>query len=243
MCCPSTDRSINATSSRNPSDPTRPSRQDAGKDDFTSGTFSPDGRLLLMRDSPNPPRVFDPASEEHIDFKGDLRASGQEPSDVAEEPIDPTDPLDFAEPIEPRGDFSPDGRWAVTPARREAFVWDSRTGQVRSRLSGHTGRVLTAVYSEDGRYIATAGADRTVRVWNARTGRSVAVLQAHAGAVRDVRFTPSGKEILSTGTDGTVRIDPCYACWSTKELQSLVSSRITRELTRGERLAFLGDAG
>jgi WD40 repeat protein len=216
--------------------PAHPARQDAGKDDFTSGTFSRDGRILLMRGSSKPPRVFDPASEEHTDLKGDVRAAGEEATDFFEEP-------DFLEePREPRGDFSPDGHWVVTPARREAFVWDSRTGQVRSQLSGHTGRVLMAVYSEDGRYIATASADRTVRVWDARTGRSLAMLQSHAAAVSAIAFTPSGKEILSTGADDTVRISPCYVCRSTDELRSLAASRITRDLTRGERLAFLGES-
>ena len=184
--------------------------------------LSRDGRILLV-EWDVPPRVVDPKTGGKVELDREEQGSGTSAPG--------------------RGGFSPDGRSVVSTAGREAIVWNSRSGRVLSRLVGHTGDVNAAVFSGDGRFIATAGGDAAVRVWNAGTGESLAVLHPHAGPVGDVAFSPSGEQILSTGVDGGVRLSPCYVCLSTDELKSLLSSRITRAFTREERLAFLGASG
>jgi WD40 repeat protein len=204
-------------------DPRAPAKRDYVETSWggrLSATFSRDGRILLTEPW-STPRVVDPRTSKEKELKG-------------------RDEQTELERTETTGDFSPDGRWVVTPEQRQAIVWDSRSGHEMTRLSGHTGRVKAAAVSNDGRRIATGSADRSVRVWDVRTGRSVAVLQAHAGAVTDVAFTPSGDEILSRGRDGVVRFSPCYGCRSTAALVAEARRRITRGFTREERRAFLG---
>src|SRR5262245_1646864 len=76
----------------------------------------------------------------------------------------------------------------------------------RGTLKGHTGWVGGIAFSADGKYLATASTDRTVRLWDAHHLAPVGTFRGHDDIVCAVAFSPDG-QLLATGSfDGTARL-------------------------------------
>src|SRR5204863_9342464 len=79
-------------------------------------------------------------------------------------------------------------------------------GRERGTLAGHEGWVGGIAFSADGKYLATASADRTVRLWDVRRRAPVRIFRGHDDFVCAVAFSPDG-ELLATGSfDHTARL-------------------------------------
>jgi WD40 repeat protein len=72
-----------------------------------------------------------------------------------------------------------------------------------SALTGHTGWVGAVAFSADGKRLATASADRTVRTWRA-DATAIDTLKGHTDTACAVAFLGDG--LVSAGHDGTVRL-------------------------------------
>ena len=87
-----------------------------------------------------------------------------------------------------------------------ANVWDLKSGAKRHELAGHSAGIMRSVFSHDGKSIATASVDRTVRLWDVETGRERLVLSGHTSRIPDVVFSNDNALVASASMDGTVRL-------------------------------------
>ncbi len=82
------------------------------------------------------------------------------------------------------------------------------TLQKKNTLREHGSEVLALAIAPDGKSLASASRDRTVKVWALPGGEVQATLSGHRGPVQAVAFAPDGKYLGSASGDMTAQIWP-----------------------------------
>ncbi len=77
------------------------------------------------------------------------------------------------------------------------YVWDVDTGRKVQEFKGHVNYLRDVDLSPDGRALATASVDRTVRIWDVKTGRELRTLH-HDGTVCHVVMSGDGKTLFAS---------------------------------------------
>jgi len=100
--------------------------------------------------------------------------------------------------------FSPAEHLMLFFGRQDSnlHLWNADLHCVENVFRGHTGAVLRASFSPDGRHIVSTSSDHTIRVWSFETGSQTAVYQ-NPGNIHNIQhlktmeISPNGRRILS----------------------------------------------
>ncbi|HUF38545.1 MAG TPA: protein kinase [Anaerolineales bacterium] len=131
--------------------------------------------------------------------------------------------------------FSPDGTQLVSVGDNHTLVFhDTTTGEELFSLSGHTARVIGAVFSPDGSRLYSTAADLP-KVWDLASRQELYSLFGHTGVVPGLSLSPDGTRLATSGMDGTARV---YVV-DIDDLITLALERVTRWFTPAECLEFL----
>jgi WD40 repeat protein len=136
--------------------------------------------------------------------------------------------------------FSPDDRLVATASvDHDVRLWNALTGSlVRPVLRAHFGAVSDARFSDDGRWLVSAGPG-AAGLWQVRTHRLVTLLRGRPfggargptgrgsiGVLYAAGFLRGGSRIVTTGQDGVVRTYLCRVCADIGGLERLAAAHL-----------------
>ncbi|MBD2532699.1 AAA-like domain-containing protein [Nostoc flagelliforme FACHB-838] len=95
---------------------------------------------------------------------------------------------------------------AYSPLFSLQRILSSTNIREQNRLEGHSTGVISVVFSPDGKTLASASTDNTIKLWNLDTGKEITTLSGHSDRVNSVVFSPNGKTLASASTDNTIKL-------------------------------------
>ena len=99
--------------------------------------------------------------------------------------------------------------YAAVNGNSEIEIWrrnSDGTQKLIRTFKGSKDTISQIQYSPDGKLIASAGWDKTVKLWDAENGKSIDILKGHKDGVNSIAFSPDGQTLVSGSEDKTIKI-------------------------------------
>ena len=95
---------------------------------------------------------------------------------------------------------------ALTEEDNSIYINDLNTGELKIKLSGHSGAVKRLAFNPDGNTLASSSyGENKIRLWDAHTGEHKLTLTEHKSDFYSLAFSPDGKTLASGRGDGLIR--------------------------------------
>ncbi|MBI4662883.1 MAG: protein kinase [Verrucomicrobia bacterium] len=108
--------------------------------------------------------------------------------------------------------FSPDDTWLAAGGFEGVVVFHDLRTRRTFRSIRTSMWIVGLCFTPDGKTLASAEADGTIRLWNVATREIALELKGHVGLLSvENSFSPDGKYLATCGADGTVRLWPAAA--------------------------------
>ena len=106
--------------------------------------------------------------------------------------------------------FSPDGKYFVSSDSKTIKLFEVNTGKELRTICGFSNLVSTAVFSEDGKYIAAAVMEKdfsySLYIWESATGKQYKSFGKEPVSTEVVLFSKDGKNLITGGWDNKIKI-------------------------------------
>jgi WD40 repeat protein len=118
--------------------------------------------------------------------------------------------------------FSRDGKFMAAISGNEARLYDFATGKRLRVYQGHIQAITSADFSPDGKKLATASMDKTIRIWDTDSSEEIAKITNGEKMIFGVAFAPDSNRLVFGDQENTVHIWDLAAA---KELHKLSGHR------------------
>lgn len=85
-------------------------------------------------------------------------------------------------------------------------LWNIDTGKNIREFSGHTKGLACSQFSDDSKFIASAGNDKIIRIWDANTGECLQKIAAHDNLVRSLHIDSVSGRLISGSYDQDIKV-------------------------------------
>jgi WD40 repeat protein/uncharacterized caspase-like protein len=107
---------------------------------------------------------------------------------------------------------SADGQWLATADSTNTITLTKRDDRGRQdpqrpkTFRGHTATITQLQFSPDGKRLASASADKTIKLWNVEKGILIKTFVGHRDRATAIGFRPDGEVLASGSADQTIKL-------------------------------------